>query len=706
MKILSTLLYCFITSQLFSQTKPIQGKIIDEKGAPISDANIVSKPSETGTKTNPYGEFIFDIPIKDRLFIIKHIGFEPKKIDAIVFKNGTNISLISKVIELEPLDVTGKSRGQFELFESKNSVTHLETESLAVRGFTDIGDALFSEQSIVMDETLNGQKTISIRASSTAELIYLYDGVRINTLGNPLLDLSLFSASGISGIEIVKGGHEKALSSSGTINFIPKLTYGPSASFTQQFGTYNYGGFDAFGSLGFSRVSVNGGTGQSQYAQAYVDGESAEILTTNYRNFGHLGLKNGHNLEVRLMGFQNGKEFQNNRTGDSIDVMLKTLMGKIIHTIPRSALVSIFGLVQSTVGSETEPGFSIEKNDTLMGIGFSFEKPILNAMLKFYGETNFLKSRWSPNDSVLIMKRQNSVFTGSFELVQAEKKSGIQLKDLKIVLSKHLVNDQSDSIGSIQMDSQLWDEASSMFTTSFLNPQVDKRIMFYTNIGNVFRLPSLSERNFNHIYGDTTSRFGLQPEHKTSYEVGMKIEKKLTDGAPIYGINLSGFSMHYSNKIKQVQLSGSPIQIPMNFGDATISGFDSDFSLTSKTELFKYTSSLAYYLFSDPLAFQLQPDNMFRNKVTLKFKWLQLDVIRRKEGARQVTTIDKNGDYIQNKLIPISTYDANFSIKLILSDYIGTISISGKNLDNVSQTLNGVSIFDKRYTLNLALSWK
>ena len=144
----------------------------------------------------------------------------------------------------------------------------------------------------------------------------------------------------------------------------------------------------------------------------------------------------------------------------------------------------------------------------------------------------------------------------------------------------------------------------------------------------------------------------------------------------------------------------------MNFGDATISGLDSDFSLTSKTELFKYTSSLAYYLFSDPLAFQLQPDNMFRNKVTLKFKWLQLDVISRKEGARQVTTIDKNGEYIQNKLIPISTYDANFSIKLILSDYIGTISISGKNLDNVSQTLNGVSIFDKRYTLNLALSWK
>ena len=42
-------------------------------------------------------------------------------------------------------------------------------------------------------------------------------------------------------MEVVKGGHEKALLSSGTINFIQKLSYDNTATFNQQFGTYNYG---------------------------------------------------------------------------------------------------------------------------------------------------------------------------------------------------------------------------------------------------------------------------------------------------------------------------------------------------------------------------------------------------------------------------------------------------------------------------------
>ena len=231
----------------------------------------MSKPSNTGTQSDDKGEFIFEIPIGDRQIILDHIGYEQETLDAILFKNGTSVTLMPKVLELKPLDVTGAGREQFSPFETKNSVIILDTEELAVRGFVDIGDALFSEQSIVMNETMNGQKSISIRASAPEEMIYLYDGIRINTLGDPLLDLSIFSASGFSGIELVKGGHEKALSSSGTINFIPKLTYGSSASFTQQFGTYNYGGFDGFGSIGSSLVSLNGGIGEGQFSQIYVD---------------------------------------------------------------------------------------------------------------------------------------------------------------------------------------------------------------------------------------------------------------------------------------------------------------------------------------------------------------------------------------------------------------------------------------------------
>jgi len=706
------LIILFFSTILLSQTKPIQGSVLDEKGDPLFNVNVVSKPSNTGTQSDDKGEFIFEIPIGDRQIILDHIGYEQETLDAILFKNGTSVTLMPKVLELKPLDVTGAGREQFSPFETKNSVIILDTEELAVRGFVDIGDALFSEQSIVMNETMNGQKSISVRASAPEEMIYLYDGIRINTLGDPLLDLSIFSASGFSGIELVKGGHEKALSSSGTINFIPKLTYGSSASFTQQFGTYNYGGFDGFGSIGSSLVSLNGGIGEGQFSQIYVDPygnaltKKPEITTSHQRQFGHLGIKNGHNLEFRFMGFKNGKQFQNDRTGNSVSIDMENIIGKMIHSSPVGGEIIFFGLFQNNLGSESTSSDTINKEDLNNGLGFSFEKPIRSAMVKFNGETNYLSSNWIIDSLTFITKRVNSIFTGSFELVQPERDQGIQLKDVKIVLSKHLISDTPDSSFDEIMDTETWDESSSMFTGSIVSNMSQKRIMLYTNLGNVFRLPSLNERFSNHIRSTNQGTIGLMPEYKNQFEMGIKIENENDTEKPYYAINISGFNYHYSNKIKQIQLTGVPIQFPINYGEASLSGFDSNLSFSSKTKWFNFSSSYAYYFFSDPMAFQLQPDKMVRNKITLKIRWFQLDLIHRSESARQVTSINSTGTFLDNRLDAIKTYDANLSLKLKFRHYKGTISFSGKNLNNESQVLNGISIFDQRYNLNLGLSWK
>lgn len=696
----------FFSSILISQTKPIQGSVLGEKGDPLFNVNIVSKPSNTGTQSDDKGEFIFKIPIGDLQIILDHIGYEQETLDAILFKNGTSVTLTPKILELKPLDVTGAGREQFSPFETKNSVITLDAEELVVRGFVDIGDALFSEQSISMNETMNGQKSISIRASASEEMIYLYDGIRINTLGDPLLDLSIFSASGLSGIELVKGGHEKGLSSSGTINFIPKLTYGSSASFTQQFGTYNYGGFDGFGSIGSSLVSLNGGIGEGQFSQIYVDSKKPEITTSHQRQFGHLGIKNGHNLEFRFMGFKNGKQFQNYRTGNSVSIDMENVIGKIIHLSPIGGEIIFFGLFQNNLGSELTNFYTINKEDSNNGFGFSFEKPIRSAVAKFNGETNYLTLNWVIDSLTFITERVNSIFTGSFELVQPDMNQGIQLRDVKIVLSKHLISDIPDSSVDEIMDTETWDESSSMFTGSIVSSMSQKRIMLYTNLGNVFRLPSLNERFSNHIRSTNQSTIGLIPEYKKLFEMGIKIENQNDLEKPNYAINISGFNYHYSNKIKQVQLTGVPIQFPINFGEASLSGFDSNLSFSSKTELFNFSSSYASYYFSDPMAFQLQPDKMVRNKITLKIRWFQLNLIYRSESARQFTSINSTGTFLHNRLDAINTYDANLSLKLKFRDYKGAISFSGKNLNNVSQELNGISLYDRRYNLNFGLSWK
>ena len=57
---------------------------------------------------------------------------------------------------------------------------------------------------------------------------------------------------------------------SGTINFIPKLSYDNTATFNQQFGTYNYGGYDGFGSLGFKYGTMNAGLRREDFLKSMV----------------------------------------------------------------------------------------------------------------------------------------------------------------------------------------------------------------------------------------------------------------------------------------------------------------------------------------------------------------------------------------------------------------------------------------------------
>ena len=128
---------------------------------------------------------------------------------------------------MDSLQVSANTRGEFQRFNAKNNVSELNMDDLSLRGYTDIGDALFNEETILLTESAYGQKSVSARASSKEEMVYLLDGVPINELGDPNVDISLYSSLGLSAIELVKGGHQKALSSSGTINFIPKMNPSP-----------------------------------------------------------------------------------------------------------------------------------------------------------------------------------------------------------------------------------------------------------------------------------------------------------------------------------------------------------------------------------------------------------------------------------------------------------------------------------------------
>ena len=76
----------------------------------------------------------------------------------------------------------------------------------------------------------------------------------------------------------------------------------------------------------------------------------------------------------------------------------------------------------------------------------------------------------------------------------------------------------------------------------------------------------------------------------------------------------------------------------------------------------------------------------------------------RSESSRQITTIEQNGVTKQATLKPISNIDLNIYRVFKIAFVRSTISFSGKNLNSSPQELEGISIYDRRYALNINIS--
>ena len=113
-----------------AKTKLIEGTVTNEDRLALSNVNIVSLPSGTGTQADQEGQFSFKVPIKDRDISFDDVGHKNLTLDAIIFKNGTVVKLKEKVIEMDSLDVMASNRNEFEIFESKNTVIHLNMDEL------------------------------------------------------------------------------------------------------------------------------------------------------------------------------------------------------------------------------------------------------------------------------------------------------------------------------------------------------------------------------------------------------------------------------------------------------------------------------------------------------------------------------------------------------------------------------------------------
>ena len=123
----------------------------------------------------------------------------------------------------------------------------------------------------------------------------------------------------MSDMVITKGGHYKLTASGGAINFIPTIAYNNKFSLNIEQDDNNPNiSVSGYGSLGYKSGVINGSLDTKQFAIAYSDTNVSEVFTNIDKNSFNIAYTNRKNLDVRLMSFDNIKNYSNQRTNASV----------------------------------------------------------------------------------------------------------------------------------------------------------------------------------------------------------------------------------------------------------------------------------------------------------------------------------------------------------------------------------------------------
>lgn len=239
----------FCGSSLFLAGNPvaqrnnqISGRVVDTRTRePLVTVNVYLKDTYLGAITDGNGNYtITRIPAGDYMLVVDMIGYQNVTKGPLHLTSGDavqiNFALEEKQIVFNrPVTVTA-TRGKSIATEIPSSVDVITLETLELRNPDNIAEALENVQGVYIKDYggLGDLKTISLRGSTSAQVLILLDGQRINSAQNGQVDLSTISVEGVERIEVVRGSNSAIYGADavgGVVNIITKR-HGESQGFS------------------------------------------------------------------------------------------------------------------------------------------------------------------------------------------------------------------------------------------------------------------------------------------------------------------------------------------------------------------------------------------------------------------------------------------------------------------------------------------
>ncbi|MEO7983928.1 MAG: carboxypeptidase-like regulatory domain-containing protein, partial [Bacteroidota bacterium] len=173
----------FFASQALAQ-RTVTGKVIDDKGSPVSNVSVLVKGTTTGTITGTDGNYSLRLPANAKQLVFSSVGFASQTVN-ITTASSYSITLLPEAKENEEVIVTGFSRVAKPQFSGASN--KISAKDLGDRPVGSLDQLLQGRAPGILALTGSGQpgnnSTIIIRGVSSivggSTPLYILDGIPV-----------------------------------------------------------------------------------------------------------------------------------------------------------------------------------------------------------------------------------------------------------------------------------------------------------------------------------------------------------------------------------------------------------------------------------------------------------------------------------------------------------------------------------------------
>ena len=631
-------------SFIFGQT--ITGSVTDRiTNGNLDGVNITIQGTSQGTSTDSEGVFTIDISgiSKDQIVKFQHIGYDELSVPLDSLLTGSNIIMLQpRVLQFEAVETAGIKRKPAIEKDLPQTVAILQAEAFELRAFVDAGDLLATDQSVQIEESLSGRKTISIRGGNADDVLVLYNGFRLNRPYDNVFDLSLIDMQNIEQIEIVKGGHSVLYGPdafSGVVNIVPKNTKDKNARFSQQFGSYSSGFWNGNvqAQLGNTFLSLSQKQGSYKRVFEDLDVENNGLLTQlthrsmdmSNRIKGKDNKVNG-NLEFNLTQddqlFNNKRDFnkiksQNQLFGVQYDGLLG-LLGEVEIAIGNHKLQETQGL-NSYTGfvsrglDHNANKFEVRKYINLKRLEWMFGTQMEKSLLKYWDDRN-LSNIKQVGLKGADLNRDQFGFATVLKIHSKGDDAGKWLTDLDVSFRYDQVKDHKENLvyrdnhdptvdgrSFLKFGENNWDNKIFKISTIASKRSLNNTMAYWVTTGNNIKFPSLQQQiSLTDLAPNDRSPY-LLPEKMKSLEIGVNVVSQPSDMSSVDQLEFQGsfFRNDFVNKMRITYLLGMPVGYYENVGTADMMGFEVKMKAKTYDDALIGEVGLSKYTVSDQSAF-------------------------------------------------------------------------------------------------------